>query len=232
VGTIRDKISHTTSIPVHPHGRGDNRYRVVNTFDDAGSPPRAWGQSRHQRATGCGCRFTPTGVGTMASAATDTTPATVHPHGRGDNGVARERDPVAGGSPPRAWGQSPHRATPRPQSRFTPTGVGTIRWNSTSPSARTVHPHGRGDNLTAAAQWIWANGSPPRAWGQCRLNRPDRRQPRFTPTGVGTIWSRRRSGFGRTVHPHGRGDNALVDAKRGDDPDGSPPRAWGQCSTT
>ena len=52
---------------------------------------------------------------------------------------------------------------------------------------------------------------------------------RFTPTGVGTM--REYVSYFRAwlVHPHGRGDNALVD-NRPERILGSPPRAWGQSS--
>ena len=53
---------------------------------------------------------------------------------------------------------------------------------------------------------------------------------RFNPTGVGTMhyifWSQ----WSFTVHPHGRGDNAMSRCRLSS-PDGSPPRAWGQSVT-
>ena len=65
VGTIRDKISHTTSIPVHPHGRGDNDSAQRLGRYQCGSPPRAWGQSGWSQIADEDVRFTPTGVGTI-----------------------------------------------------------------------------------------------------------------------------------------------------------------------
>ena len=94
----------------------------------------------------------------------------------------------------------------------------------------TVHPHGRGDNDTAATAANNRRGSPPRAWGQYECHHAGRDEHRFTPTGVGTM---RRCGRSRhlvTVHPHGRGDNCpsyLHRLARA----GSPPRAWGQFNT-
>ena len=91
----------------------------------------------------------------------------------------------------------------------------------------TVHPHGRGDNS------IWQNvcftfiGSPPRAWGQFDLAERMFHIYRFTPTGVGTMCSRRGSASILTVHPHGRGDNHCLEHNVKRD-HGSPPRAWGQ----
>ena len=50
---------------------------------------------------------------------------------------------------------------------------------------------------------------------------------RFTPTGVGTIMECIRRPRRPSVHPHGRGDNA-VRLEHTYDRTGSPPRAWGQ----
>jgi len=78
------------------------------------------------------------------------TAETVHPHGRGDNGVPTRCDARC--------------------SRFTPTGVGTIISSARNTAARAVHPHGRGDNSETPSLHAMSVGSPPRAWGQCRKN--------------------------------------------------------------
>ena len=91
----------------------------------------------------------------------------------------------------------------------------------------SVHPHGRGDNSLTRPNVACNAGSPPRAWGQCRMRQPSPSQPRFTPTGVGTIRGRYRRRSSTAVHPHGRGDNPLL-ASSQTAPCGSPPRAWGQ----
>ena len=85
VGTI-SRSTYTIHLhTVHPHGRGDNDVTAGCYIADAGSPPRAWGQSLTPSARGARGRFTPTGVGTM----TVQTMALIAPSG----------------SPPRAWGQ-------------------------------------------------------------------------------------------------------------------------------
>ena len=74
------------------------------------------------------------------------------------------------------------------------------------------------------------HGSPPRAWGQCHAQGLAQVGSRFTPTGVGTITSRRTNCLPCAVHPHGRGDNVTHrDWHKWDH--GSPPRAWGQCGS-
>ena len=112
--------------------------------------------------------------------------------------------------------------------RFTPTGVGTITSGVANRRHNTVHPHGRGDNMTDILNAATAVGSPPRAWGQCDVRCCTSHFARFTPTGVGTITCRYSGSSAMTVHPHGRGDNqhrvAVFFVQCG-----SPPRAWGQC---
>ena len=171
----------------------------------------------------------------------------VHPHGRGDNNFFSVASPVLGGSPPRAWGQSrnccsvgcPSRFTPTGvgtmraresaalAGRFTPTGVGTIVGDNRPHPTHPVHPHGRGDNKKVKRPLRFNNGSPPRAWGQLPGARSNWSFIRFTPTGVGTMIAHPQRGRVLAVHPHGRGDNA-VDQQHNAGLRGSPPRAWGQ----
>ena len=155
--------------------------------------------------------------------------SSVHPHGRGDNPNAATWRVRAGGSPPRAWGQSVSHVKRSTIRRFTPTGVGTI-CNSGAGGVRIpVHPHGRGDNFTGRSNRGRTYGSPPRAWGQSACRAGYRWRCRFTPTGVGTMSPSSASDSEKPVHPHGRGDNDAGTV--GPTPTGgSPPRAWGQCA--
>ena len=91
----------------------------------------------------------------------------------------------------------------------------------------SVHPHGRGDNLAFDVQFVLHNGSPPRAWGQSPDGSAVGDGRRFTPTGVGTMPSQKAAWRPPSVHPHGRGDNALAESGLAAAV-GSPPRAWGQ----
>ena len=207
VGTMVARRLSVPNLAVHPHGRGDNRGRCV----------------------GCGAcvRFTPTGVGTISYRACSIWCMAVHPHGRGDNSTSDIVHDCAGGSPPRAWGQSSAaRATPQ-RGRFTPTGVGTIFSQQCHNTCSSVHPHGRGDNEGVCYASATVPGSPPRAWGQSTHRPPNRKRLRFTPTGVGTIAAPEIADWNAAVHPHGRGDNVENEYKH-NPIDGSPPRAWGQ----
>ena len=155
-------------------------------------------------------RFTPTGVGTTVNVVPSKSAASVHPHGRGDNIFQRCAVRLHRGSPPRAWGQRPQRASTRGCRRFTPTGVGTTDLRDARPYRGPVHPHGRGDNISILLILVGAGGSPPRAWGQLRVSCA--------------------SNLSSPVHPHGRGDNAKVTFSP-QIAHGSPPRAWGQPTT-
>ena len=114
---------HTNA--VHPHVRGDNPDTKLLREIIAGSPPRAWGQSAHERQKRTYRRFTPTCVGTTHASIGVQGMYAVHPHVRGDNVYGYFAIPALHGSPPRAWGQPALRDRFRFRSRFTPTCVGT-----------------------------------------------------------------------------------------------------------
>ena len=152
----------------------------------------------------------------------------VHPHVRGDNGSVGDelRRPI--GSPPRAWGQWPLALPPTLPVRFTPTCVGTMRYESFMSNRISVHPHVRGDNDSMCFRQLGSNGSPPRAWGQLIVHPSPYPIIRFTPTCVGTMLISNEVFKDTTVHPHVRGyndkfPNGITKIN------GSPPRAWGQC---
>jgi len=105
VGTMRATLVSTGAAMVHPHGRGDNARKRPRRARAVGSPPRAWGQSPARGIFLVLARFTPTGVGTMVLCAWQRVWFTVHPHGRGDNGLNDAYLYKQSGSPPRAWGQ-------------------------------------------------------------------------------------------------------------------------------
>ena len=126
VGTMRTSAASARSSAVHPHGRGDNLHNVGCHKSGSGSPPRAWGQCACWTIARCTRRFTPTGVGTMPPVACCQRQVPVHPHGRGDNSKNFLRRVLNIGSPPRAWGQLSDSLFSLVQSRFTPTGVGTM----------------------------------------------------------------------------------------------------------
>ena len=113
--------------------------------------------------------------------------------------------------------------------RFIPTGVGQFMDYAIEAIDPSVHPHGRGADVTVETRIAASGGSSPRAWGRWALAGQGAAGARFIPTGVGQI--SRSSGCGTiwTVHPHGRGADPDFDV-RTHDADGSSPRAWGRSS--
>ena len=227
VGTTAIRTRAAARRSVHPHGRGDNVASLSTDGGRTGSPPRAWGQPPAPPPGAPACRFTPTGVGTTPGSSSGRSRMPVHPHGRGDNLHPPPPAPGLIGSPPRAWGQQARLRAARLPTRFTPTGVGTTQTRGWGSGGRTVHPHGRGDNLIGTVVVFSRCGSPPRAWGQQHRGARAGATARFTPTGVGTTWCSAKPAPAKPVHPHGRGDNRQI-ASRSPEFGGSPPRAWGQ----
>ena len=227
VGTISGGGRWRRITAVHPHGRGDNCRMPDAPCPSYGSPPRAWGQCGCGRNRRRAARFTPTGVGTMMPDGSGCGTPAVHPHGRGDNSLWRGGGQWIDGSPPRAWGQWNLVKTLTETARFTPTGVGTMKTGMRYVAVAAVHPHGRGDNTQLQFKAHVFAGSPPRAWGQCAAIQSPAQAARFTPTGVGTIAEGVNVFTSWAVHPHGRGDNCVLDGMEGISL-GSPPRAWGQ----
>ena len=186
--------------------RGDGHKVRVARIGYLGSPPRAWGRR-----------------------------------------LAHPPVVVVDGSPPRAWGR-PNRTGPSSSGvRFTPTCVGTALLVLLVRVVLSVHPHVRGDGHKVRVARIGYLGSPPRAWGR-RLahppvvvvdgspprawGRPNRTGPsssgvRFTPTCVGTALLVLLVRVVLSVHPHVRGDGAVVYGYLAVHY-GSPPRAWGR----
>jgi len=166
VGTIVCGVAAGSGSMVHPHGRGDNAVCLHQQRFGDGSPPRAWGQWSGFDGRALITRFTPTGVGTIGDNAARLQFHTVHPHGRGDNAACGRKMRCSNGSPPRAWGQLRRGTEGASSTRFTPTGVGTISSPALTIDNHSVHPHGRGDNISPTRRMRCTHGSPPRAWGQ------------------------------------------------------------------
>ena len=130
------------------------------------------------------------------------------------------------GSSPRAWGTHRYRHGGSWSCRFIPTGVGNSRRYPSCYRAEPVHPHGRGELITADQQAAGQNGSSPRAWGTREGAGRVRGGQRFIPTGVGNSPGKPLVRPVKSVHPHGRGE--LMDlAWRAERDSGSSPRAWG-----
>ena len=192
---------------VHPHVRGDDHLSPQNICLPLGSPPRAWGRRGHAVRRTPGLRFTPTCVGTTSTAGSRPSSRTVHPHVRGDDGLALPQQIANYGSPPRAWGRPAPGRFACGAYRFTPTCVGTTAFCSSISERLAVHPHVRGDDVRHVLDERLELGSPPRAWGRLEREQVFGQGARFTPTCVGTTSTSPAPAALRTVHPHVRGDD-------------------------
>ncbi len=179
---------------------------MVDHYEDAGSPPRAWGAPHPQPADLGEPRLTPTGVGSTGWKAAGTTTTPAHPHGRGEHRAMPPETSRCRGSPPRAWG-----ARSRPRSTGAP---------------EEAHPHGRGEHTATSRSPTEPIGSPPRAWGAHDLRVAIGVERRLTPTGVGSTSASWWHPSTAPAHPHGRGEHSTSTAIGARD-SGSPPRAWG-----
>ena len=210
VGTAAAAPSPATPSRVHPHVRGDSFASPPPGNYVNGSPPRAWGQLLDPALGHDAFRFTPTCVGTAQPPSCRPRSQTVHPHVRGDSIDGDVAGAFGHGSPPRAWGQRSGAGPPQDGIGFTPTCVGTAALSVAYPrSAKSVHPHVRGDSQVRAQRSDKEIGSPPRAWGQRGANGSGSQYLRFTPTCVGTASPTRRPVPRLSVHPHVRGDSPI-----------------------
>jgi hypothetical protein len=186
VETRRPPARPVTGTTVHPHTRGDQHARTFTLVVSSGSPPHAWGPAEKPETARALERFTPTRVGTRASARPTSASVSVHPHTRGDQQIVQGDFPENVGSPPHAWGpEQPRPLAPRVH-RFTPTRVGTRPEVPVRVVGAVVHPHTRGDQPRIRAHVRNADGSPPHAWGPVLPPAQRWVAARFTPTRVGT----------------------------------------------
>ena len=133
---------------------------------------------------------------------------------------------TARGSSPRTWGTRRTREGLTSQQRFIPTHVGNTPRRARRPSAKSVHPHARGEHDRLGRHVTADNGSSPRTWGTRGQGHDPERQIRFIPTHVGNTQNPCLSWRLMTVHPHARGEHSVVvPAYRPST--GSSPRTWG-----
>ena len=149
----------------HPHVRGEDkrlRRRMKWTLE---TPPRAWGRLY---VPSCLCA-------SMEK----------HPHVRGEDGYA-EIPPLHNlETPPRAWGRRKDSFAISVSDRNTPTCVGKTTQTRLIPVAVQKHPHVRGEDYVPYKVRIFAQETPPRAWGRPCLKKKSSFHIRNTPTCVG-----------------------------------------------
>ena len=210
VGKTGTSITDASSIPVHPHVRGEDNSFSVRFGAGTGSPPRAWGRRRPRGESFAPRRFTPTCVGKTRCRSWCGSRPTVHPHVRGEDFSLAELRKCGYGSPPRAWGRRVFPSEYPSSYRFTPTCVGKTGRFELCGHRLPVHPHVRGEDLPTIREVVVALGSPPRAWGRPPCFAPYVFPTRFTPTCVGKTKPPCPKPCTLTVHPHVRGEDVKV----------------------
>ncbi len=145
-------------------------------------------------------------VGNATAGATWRRAALVHPHARGERGVARLRAVLP--------------------ERFIPTPVGNAALAIAAAVGGSVHPHARGERSQNPVQTDVPSGSSPRPWGTRRPQRLLLADHRFIPTPVGNAALAIAAAVGGSVHPHARGERSQNPVQT-DVPSGSSPRPWG-----
>ena len=185
VGKTSTSTRHPMTIPVHPHGRGENSQFFEHWLTDVGPSPRAWGKRFWGWLRSVEPRSIPTGVGKTGQLFQKSVRDTVHPHGRGENRQIHHALPCHYGPSPRAWGKHLLGFFVGRIARSIPTGVGKTCGVESSAAVFAVHPHGRGENIPIKAQIIGAAGPSPRAWGKRHPRCEGGTLARSIPTGVG-----------------------------------------------
>ena len=169
----------------HPHGRGENTQEARKTTDVAGPSPRAWGKPTGTDIAGGGAGTIPTGVGKTPGPGGPNSGPADHPHGRGENILARTGGGSGPGPSPRAWGKRSATGIHVADGRTIPTGVGKTISIYILVHFNTDHPHGRGENLFDHNPRRKSRGPSPRAWGKPNGAAWYQRDTGTIPTGVG-----------------------------------------------
>ncbi len=210
VGNAPSSIPHRQKRPVHPHARGERQYRVKSRCPVNGSSPRPWGTRQTGDICSSNWRFIPTPVGNATQRTDPHGSAPVHPHARGERLVHSQLVTHPVGSSPRPWGtHTPHWRDPM-KTRFIPTPVGNAGATISPRIPETVHPHARGERVLVAGNRRIEAGSSPRPWGTPLDVVTQALAQRFIPTPVGNAGGPVPHRAAVAVHPHARGERALV----------------------
>jgi len=206
VGNARWSITTWPWPSVHPHARGERQLGSPRRLRVIGSSPRPWGTPPPPCPASCPPRFIPTPVGNAACWRRASGHWPVHPHARGERVPFVPGAPSRSGSSPRPWGTRRPAVVRAAEHRFIPTPVGNAQPTAPATTGPSVHPHARGERVSAPGQ--------------------RQRRRRFIPTPVGNARRRPTTRIACTVHPHARGERPY-DPKFTGQITGSSPRPWG-----
>ena len=190
VGNTAGRRCGNRRTTVHPHVRGEYLGPPERMACWIGSSPRAWGILPFRPPRPGQSRFIPTCVGNTSIPSSPARPEPVHPHVRGEYITQPVRQPGLHGSSPRAWGILHGQVLDLVGIRFIPTCVGNTMTYIFQDSLSSVHPHVRGEYVTAFSAAPTPFGSSPRAWGILPPEYQYSLHFRFIPTCVGNtlLW--------------------------------------------
>ncbi len=150
----------------------------------------------------------------------------VQPHWCGE----RYRLPIAyvqdDGSAPLVWGTCDFCTLTTNHGRFSPTGVGNVFNSASIRFLPAVQPHWCGERIGRFA-WIQPDGgSAPLVWGTSSTETATMSLKRFSPTGVGNVYTYLAWDTEAAVQPHWCGERSLSISSWGI-VGGSAPLVWG-----
>ena len=229
VGNASASARLSSSMPVHPHARGERSTIGATLSVGAGSSPRTWGTLMTRLFKILLTRFIPTHVGNAPRQPYAAIALTVHPHARGERELKQATNNRSTGSSPRTWGTPLAAGEKHRSRRFIPTHVGNASGSYSNRARKSVHPHARGERFLHDLFSHGQSGSSPRTWGtQCAQSGSS---PffRFIPTHVGNASRSRWQIDAHAVHPHARGER-YQSVDQWAELSGSSPRTWGTLS--
>jgi len=185
VGNTEQRPFQRFSKTVHPHTRGEHPNQVPIAEPYCGSSPHTWGTRGQGDDRVEGVRFIPTHVGNTIDNKISDIHSAVHPHTRGEHvssGISSRR---SAGSSPHTWGTQEQEGCGLRGLRFIPTHVGNTCATGTVHSARSVHPHTRGEHFPIWGHDARIPGSSPHTWGTHDCQVAKELYDRFIPTHVG-----------------------------------------------
>ncbi len=171
-----------------------------------GSSPRTRGTDRRCCCEMASAWFIPADAGNRRQGLVFGGSRSVHPRGRGEQGLPRYPHCRSGGSSPRTRGTVAEILLDERKLRFIPADAGNSSADLIDIVDAAVHPRGRGEQDKGQESCWFGTGSSPRTRGTaspaCRASRPGR----FIPADAGN----RNPFAGSTtvvpVHPRGRGE--------------------------
>ena len=193
-----------------PAGAGGDAQPRLNWRTSQGPSPRARGRLGLGLRDLAAAGSIPAGAGETTGRMCSTSPAWVHPRGRGGDPQAVGRVSRVPGPSPRARGRPRQRQGILPDEGSIPAGAGETRSARDAAPGRGVHPRGRGGDCRRSRDSSSNGGPSPRARGRHVHAALGAGRDGSIPAGAGETRLRRPPARPRWVHPRGRGGDRLV----------------------